>query len=135
MLFSPFLSGRLSGVFYYCHSQVKFTYTTPSSVLNSPMKVCPQCTSTRVRFSHVRTLFESFLRTGMGFRFYRCQECNWRGMERPVKKINKYSGKKASGSSWEFTPWLYSWCYILSLLLLESAAYLPLRLNNAHPRF
>jgi hypothetical protein len=125
MLFSPFLSGRLSGVFYYCHSQVKFTYTTPSSVLNSPMKVCPQCTSTRVRFSHVRTLFESFLRTGMGFRFYRCQECNWRGMERPVKKINKYSGKKSI--------WVIMGIYAMAIFLVLYIVFIVIGVGGISP--
>ena len=58
------------------------------------MKVCPKCKSTNVRYSHTRTPSEIFFRTRLGYRFYRCQQCNWRGMLRPEKTKNKYSGKK-----------------------------------------
>ena len=89
------------------------------------MKVCPQCTSTRVRFSHTRTLFESFLRTGLGFRFYRCQECSWRGMERPVKKINKYSGKKSI--------WVILGIYALAIFLVLYIVFVVIGVGGTPP--
>jgi hypothetical protein len=50
------------------------------------MKVCPQCTSLRMRHSHARTLTENFYRNGLGYHYYRCQQCNWRGKGKPGKK-------------------------------------------------
>ena len=57
------------------------------------MRTCPQCTSTRVRYSHARIRFETFQRIIMGYRFYRCQACNWRGKERKKRRRNPFSSK------------------------------------------
>jgi len=89
------------------------------------MKVCPQCTSTRVRFSRTRTLFESFLRTGLGFRIYRCQECSWRGMERTVKKINKYSGKKSI--------WIILGIYAMAIFLVLYIVFVVIGVGGTPP--
>lgn len=74
------------------------------------MKICPQCSSKSLRYSHARTPFENFLKHRLGFHFYRCSECNWRGKKRPKKIINKYSGKKSI--------WVVLGIYVLAVLLV-----------------
>lgn len=46
------------------------------------MKRCPQCASSRINRSHPKSLFENLLRIVLGYHFYRCKECNWRGRGR-----------------------------------------------------
>lgn len=50
------------------------------------MKSCPQCSSMRVSRSHAHTLGESLIRYGVGYHYYRCRACGWRGMGKPHKK-------------------------------------------------
>lgn len=49
------------------------------------MKSCPKCSSTRICRSHVHTFFESIFRYGLGYHYYRCKACGWRGRGTPHK--------------------------------------------------
>lgn len=40
-----------------------------------------------MRRSQARFRRENFLQNVLGYRFYRCQQCNWRGGERFEKKV------------------------------------------------
>ncbi len=50
------------------------------------MNVCPKCTTFRMRNSKAQTKYELFLQNRLGYRFYRCQDCDWRGKEKLIKK-------------------------------------------------
>ncbi len=50
------------------------------------MNVCPKCTSLRMRNSKAQTKYEIFLQNRLGYRFYRCLQCGWRGKEKQTKK-------------------------------------------------
>ena len=78
------------------------------------MKICPKCRANRLRYSRTRTLFENFMCTRLGFRFYRCQVCNWRGMRQSTKTPSQFTGKK---SIW-FTLGIYALAIVLILILV-----------------
>lgn len=71
------------------------------------MKVCPQCTSLRMRRSQARFMRENFLQNRLGYRFYRCQQCNWRGRERSEEK-----------SLSKFYVWFNSVLFVLAVILV-----------------
>ena len=89
------------------------------------MKTCPKCTSTRVRHSHARTLFEAFLRTRMGYHFYRCQECNWRGKESAQKKREKFSTKVSI--------WKVLGLYILAAVIILFVVFVIVGVGGSNP--
>lgn len=53
------------------------------------MKVCPKCTSISLRKSHTRSAYERFLQSQLDYRFFRCQQCDWRGKGKVKKKVAK----------------------------------------------
>jgi hypothetical protein len=77
------------------------------------MKVCPKCTSISMRQSHASSPTEVFLRNKLGYRFYRCQQCNWRGKakSRTKKKLN------AKISIWKLLA-IYTFAALLILFIV-----------------
>jgi hypothetical protein len=78
------------------------------------MKTCPKCTSVHVRYSHTRTPIESLQRNWLSYRFYRCQDCDWRGKERQKKKVDKFDTKL---NLWKLF-FIYSLATVLMLIVV-----------------
>jgi hypothetical protein len=89
------------------------------------MKICPQCSSARVRTSHARTSFEKFLKNSLGFCFFRCPQCDWRGKQHSERKLNKYSGKKSI--------WVVFGVYALAILLVLFIVFVVIGVGDAPP--
>lgn len=78
------------------------------------MKVCPKCTSLRMRQSHARTPSELFFRDRLGYHFYRCLQCDWRGKGKPGNKSDKLN---SMAGRWKVMA-IYASAVMLVLLLV-----------------
>lgn len=82
------------------------------------MKNCPECGGRRIVYSRTLSPFEYFLRFVLGFRVYKCTDCQWRGVGRPAKRKKN----NASRIGLRTTLGIYALSAVVLLYLVFSVA-------------
>jgi hypothetical protein len=89
------------------------------------MKVCPKCTSLRIRRRHTRSPSEIFFRSKLGYRYYRCQQCNWRGKAKASRKSDKFAAR--------ISPWKIIAIYALAIVLVFFIVFVVIGVGSSAP--
>jgi len=61
----------------------------------------------------------------MGYRFYRCQDCSWRGKEQAKKKKDRFSGKVSL--------WKVLGLYALAMVIIVYAVFVIVDAGDTPP--